>query len=199
MGLERRGWAALRVAAEGVGLAVGVAAVIAGAGVAGVTLYAPPVASHGPLPGAAECTTGYATEAVADRAFAFDGTVTHVGDVRGVGAPTAPMVPVTFEVHTWYHGGPGGARVPVGKGDAGGAGRAGGTAADGDTVTVDLPAPLVGSGVGGARRGPSYGLGTRLLVSGEVDDPATGALTAAGCGFTRYHDVATAAAWASLD
>lgn len=171
MGLERRGWAALRVTAEGFGLVVGVAAVVAGAGVAGVTLYAPPVSSYGPLPGAAQCRADYTPEAVADREFAFDGTVLDVGEVGG--DPELPMVPVTFDVHAWYHGGAG------------------------DTVTVDLPVPLVGSGIGGARRGPSYGPGTRLLVSGEVREQER--LTAAGCGFTRYHDVATAAAWAALD
>lgn len=45
--------------------------------------------------------------------------------------------------------------------------------------------------------GPSYGLGTRLLVSGEPRWGG-GALTDAmawGCGFTRYYDKATADNW----
>lgn len=170
MGLEHRGLSALRAAAEGAGLVLGVAAVIAGAGVVGVAVAAPPVTSQGPLPGVAECGAEYALEAVGERGFAFDGTVAAVGEVTDLGDP---VVPVTFDVHAWYHGG------------------------KGVTVTVDMPAPLRGSGLGGARRGPSYGVGTRLLVSGEAEGLKVP--VALGCGFTRYHDVATAAAWASLD
>lgn len=171
MGFERGGLSALRVVAEGAGLVLGVAAVIAGAGVVGVTVAAPPVTSQGPLPGVAECAGGYVPEALAERAFAFDGTVAAVGQAAD---PDVPVVPVTFEVHGWFHGG---------KGQA---------------VTVDMAAPLVASGLGGARRGPSYGVGTRLLVSGEAPEDAK-VPVAWGCGFTRYHDVATAAAWAALD
>lgn len=174
MGLEHRGWAALRATAEGAGLVVGVAAVIAGAGVVGATVAAP-VSDQGPLRGVAECAAEYTPEAIAERAFAFDGTVLSVGEADRVGEAGEPVVPVRFVVHTWYHGG------------------------DGAMVTVDLPAPLA-AGIGGARRGPVYAVGTRLLVSGEVPEGTPLDLPVAwGCGFTRYHDVATAAAWASVD
>ena len=62
----------------------------------------------------------------------------------------------------------------------------------GETVTVDLqPA-------GGLEDpGPAYGVGSRLLVSGEArwGGVPLAAPIAWGCGFTRYHDAATATAW----
>lgn len=55
-----------------------------------------------------------------------------------------------------------------------------------DTVTVDLQAP-----------GSAYGVGSRLLVSGEArwGGSPLDAPIAWGCGFSRYHDPETAKAW----
>ncbi|MBB5789247.1 hypothetical protein [Jiangella mangrovi] len=55
-----------------------------------------PVTRTGPLPdgGAASCAFAYSRETLAERAFAFDGTVTDIG----AGS-------VTFDVHEWFRGG----------------------------------------------------------------------------------------------
>ncbi|WP_353952143.1 hypothetical protein V6K52_01490 [Knoellia sp. S7-12] len=57
---------------------------------------------------------------------------------------------------------------------------------EGRTFRVDLQAP---SG--------SFGVGSRLLVSGESrwGEPDLAAAIAWGCGFTRYFDAKTAHAW----
>jgi hypothetical protein len=130
----------------------------------------------GPLPegGAASCAELYAPEALTGRAFAFDGVVVEVGpSVSDRGDEGDLDLPgVTFEVREWFSGG-----------------RA-------DTVTVDMQPPTAGNA---APSGPgyAYGIGSRLLVSGEarwggssLEDPI-----AWGCGFTRYYDRETAAAW----
>ena len=112
----------------------------------------------------------YSPGAVAGRSFAFDGTVTAIGPARSnrSGAPL-PLAAVTFRVNEWFLGG------------------------TGDAVTIDLEAPANAS----SDPLPAYGVGTRLLVSGE---PRWGgapldAAIAWGCGFTRYYDPQTAAAW----
>jgi hypothetical protein len=79
---------------------------------------------------------------------------------------------VTFAVHEWWRGGPA------------------------STVTVDLQLSP-GGRTTSEEVSPPYGVGTRLLVSGEDrwgGKPLDDAL-AWGCGFTRYHDRATATAW----
>jgi hypothetical protein len=131
---------------------------------------------RGPLSdgGAASCVESYAPEAVTGRAFAFDGVVVEVGpsvsdrgDEADLGLPG-----VTFEVREWFSGG-----------------RA-------DTVTVDMQTPTTGSA------NPSdpeyaYVIGSRLLVSGEArwgGSPLEYPI-AWGCGFSRYYDPETAAAW----
>jgi hypothetical protein len=117
----------------------------------------------------------YSLTAVARRAFAFDGTVVEIGPARTNRAGAElPLVAVTFHVNQWFHGG------------------------SSASVTVDMTQPITN----GARApideaAPSYGVGTRLLVSGQprwggapLDDPI-----AWGCGFTRYHDTDTAGLW----
>lgn len=140
----------------------------------------------GALPGDAsgDCqgysVVGLAAHLSDEGAFAFDGTVTGVEP----GADLGPEMPrqyaqVTFRVQTWYHGG-----------------------SDG-TVDVLLDGPdSEDSSVS------AYGIGTRLLVSGALasTERASGALTAPAdmawfgfsCGYTRYHDGATAAEWAAI-
>jgi hypothetical protein len=117
---------------------------------------------------------------VAHRAFAFDGTVTHLGpgttdrpgygklDSSGAGRPG--YVAVTFTVNAWFHGG---------------------TSA---RVTTDMTSPATG---GGGEVGPTYGIGSRLLVSGEPrwGGPALRDAIVWGCGFTRYYDAQTASTW----
>ena len=109
-------------------------------------------------------------DSVAGRAFAFDGTVTAIGPARTDREPDSGAVGVRFEVNEWF---------------------AGGRTA---TVVVDMTRPDI---VRVEEMAPAYGVGTRLLVSGEprwggapLDDPI-----AWGCGFTRYYDEATANSW----
>lgn len=139
----------------------------------------------GALPGdaAADCQgyslVGLAGNLTQDDAFAFDGTVTAVepGVDRGPERSRGQAV-VTFRVHSWYSGG------------------------SGSTVDVFFPDP--GYDLDSTA---SYGIGTRLLVSGVLAAARqSGAVTAtddmgyfgSSCGFTRYHDDATAAEWAAV-
>jgi hypothetical protein len=75
---------------------------------------------------------------------------------------------VTFQVGEWFRGGPGA------------------------TTTAILPAPLPPGRVVG-EAGPAVTTGTRLLVSGDA--LGGGRLLARMCGYTRYYDDRTAAAW----
>ncbi len=128
--------------------------------------------STGPLFGSGResCVAEYSPGTVMDLAFAFDGTVVAIGpgftDRPGKGR--LGYAGVTFEVHEWFRGG------------------------DEATITIDLQPP----GAAGEER-PAYAVGTRLLVSGAHRwGGATDAdLLGWGCGFTRYHDPATADAW----
>jgi hypothetical protein len=138
---------------------------------------APHPAGGGALPwGAVEdCVQSYSPEAVAGRAFAFDGTVTAIGPAA-TNRPGAELslAAVTFRVHEWFRGGAG------------------------ETVTVDMDAPRPAGGVSEPAV-PAYAVGTRLLVSGEPrwgGAPLDAAL-AWGCDFTRYYDPQTAAEWAA--
>ena len=131
----------------------------------------------GPLPdsGMASCVEEYRPAAVSRRGFAFDGEVVAIGPSVTGGQPAGQpqdLVGVTFVVNEWFRGG------------------------GGATVVVDMTAPMV-AGEFSTVSAPSYGVGTRLLVSGEsrwggrpLEDPI-----AWSCGFTRYYDPATAAAW----
>lgn len=131
--------------------------------------------AHRPLVGALpdrkelSCVTGYTPDAVATRSFAFDGTV------RAIGAGTTdhPGDRTGYvTVHEWFRGG---------------------RAAH---ATVDMAPPQATVSelrVAGAR----YGIGSRLLVSGEPrwGGPALRDAVAWGCGFTRYYDPHTASSW----
>jgi hypothetical protein len=84
------------------------------------------------------------------------------------GLGALPYLAVTFTVHEWFRGG------------------------DRTTVTVDMLAPRVSSA-----QETSFGIGTRLLVSGGATmgrQPPTGSHRL-GCGFTRYYDQPTAGSW----
>lgn len=135
---------------------------------------AAPSAGHGPLPAdtSASCVEPYDLTTLKRRAFAFDGTVSRTVPVqltaKGGGPPLRGYLAVTFTVHEWFRGG------------------------DPTTVTVDMLGPTASS-----VQETSYGIGTRLLVSGE---PRWGgsplqAPVAWGCGFTRHYDQPTAASW----
>jgi hypothetical protein len=122
----------------------------------------------------ASCVESYAPEAVAARSFAFDGEVVKIGPSvsdRGDGGDL-DLPGVTFDVHEWFKGG------------------------HEDTVTVDMQPPSTDSAPS-EDEGDAYGVGSRLLVSGEarwggaaLDQPIAWA-----CGFTRYYDPETATAW----
>ncbi|MEU8609322.1 hypothetical protein AB0C29_15100 [Actinoplanes sp. NPDC048791] len=129
----------------------------------------------GALPDAANgsCAGGYSPREVARRAFAFDGTVTAIGpvDPDRVHAVRG-YVGVTFTVNEWFSGG------------------------SGPTVTIAMSPPLGGLAAMGYGP-PAYGIGTRLLVSGEHrwGGTTTADAIAWGCGFTRYYDPTTADEW----
>ncbi|WP_305789061.1 hypothetical protein [Symbioplanes lichenis] len=97
-------------------------------------------------------------------------TLSFDGTVTAIAVDTSRDVPtatVTFEVNEWFRGG------------------------SGPTATATMQAPLPPHVLAG-EAGPVYEIGTRLLVSG---DTAAGRATAWGCGYTRYYDDRTAAAW----
>lgn len=126
---------------------------------------------------AAKCAQAYSPAAVSGRAFAFDGTVTDIGPAATHRAGgELDLVRVTFHVHQWFRGGAT------------------------DVVTVDLTPPdVISAEEAIGRGGRTYGVGTRLLVSGE---PRSGGLPldnalAWGCGFTRYYSPSEAAQWAA--
>ncbi|MEV0902931.1 hypothetical protein [Actinoplanes sp. NPDC049802] len=144
---------------------------VSGTALAGAATFGDPpksrsetvTARYGELPDArgADCSAYRSAGDLATRDFAFDGTV------EGIASPATsqpvPYTAVTFTVHEWFRGG------------------------SGNRATVTMMAPL-GTGVYVSEAGPSYMVGTRLLVSGD-------SWVAATCGYTRYYDEATAAAW----
>lgn len=121
------------------------------------------------------CVEAYDLTSLKGRDFAFDGTVSGIAAIQPPQAETdarAGYLAVTFIVHQWFRGG------------------------DQATVTVDM---LPGStqGITSSPEGATFGVGTRLLVSGE---PRFGggplqAPVAWPCGFTRHFDQSTAATW----
>lgn len=131
----------------------------------------PPAAPSGALPGnlAASCVEEYDLTTLKRRAFAFDGTVSRIVPMQPAADGGAP--PAAYRIVTFI----------VHEWFRGG---------DQTTVTVDMLRPGAGSVQG-------YGIGTRLLVSGE---PRWGggplqAPVAWGCDFTRHYDQPTAASW----
>lgn len=137
-------------------------------------LSAEVVSGHGALPGDEQgsCAKEYSPSEVAQRAFAFSGTVRSIGPSRtNRDGMAMPLVSATFHVDQWFKGGAG------------------------QTVIIDIVDPK--GPVRTSDDSPSYSIGTRLLVSGEhrwdVGDPND--LLAWSCGFTRYYDTATAQSW----
>jgi hypothetical protein len=122
---------------------------------------------------ATSCIDSYNDRTIAERSFAFDGTVAAIGpggtDEEGKGM--LDTVAVTFAVNEWFTGG------------------------TDETVTVDLMPPsgdVAGDGT------PAYEVGTRLLVSGEArwgGPPLQDAIAWSCGGFTRYYEPAVADAW----
>lgn len=118
---------------------------------------------------AQSCVESYTPDALARRAFGFDGTVTGIGSVASTAGSPDGYVPVTFKVHRWFRG------------------------SAGATVVIAMPRPEGTSG----EDSPAYRIGSRLLVSGEpryggapLADPVAWA-----CGFTRGYTIDEAAAW----
>jgi hypothetical protein len=127
----------------------------------------------GAVPGAfvASCVETYDLVRLKNREFAFDGTVTQTEVMKSPadGAPALDgYLTVTFHVNEWFRGGAQ------------------------DTVTVDMIGPSLSPD-----QELSYGVGSRLLVTGEprLSGSPLMAAVAWGCGFTHYYDQATAAAW----
>lgn len=148
----------------------------------GTTLVPAPSAGRGALPlggVALRCVESYNLQTLQNRAFAFDGTVVSIGPERynRVAGPAGDpgYLGVTFKVNGWFRGG------------------------SQATVTVDMLSPtkeLINDGSISSQKA-SYGIGSRLLVSGEprwgglpLQDPVGWA-----CGFTRYYDQQTADSW----
>ena len=133
----------------------------------------PTAGLKGPLPGdeTTSCVSEYGRKTLVQQRFAFDGVVVKIGESVSDRGDSADLGQpgVTFRVMRWYAGG------------------------DGDQVTVDMPgAPSIDGAV-------AYGIGSRLLVSGQ---PRWGGTAlkypiAWSCGFTRYHDPTTATEWKS--
>ncbi len=129
----------------------------------------------GPLPdgGGGSCVESYSTDTLADRSFAFDGIVLATGSsVSEEGDESDLELPsATFEVREWYVGG------------------------TDDQVTVDMqtvtPSPEV------PEPAVAYGIGSRLLISGEPrwGGSSLDAPIAWGCEFSRYYDEKTATTW----
>jgi hypothetical protein len=131
----------------------------------------------GPLPedGLKSCVEAYQPATVAHRAFAFDGVVVDIGPAHSnrSGLGYLDLAGVTFAVGEWFFGG------------------------TGPTVTIDMDPPLAGAQYGPAEFFHSYGIGSRLLVSGEPrwGGSPLNAPIAWSCGFTRYYDQQTAQSW----
>ena len=123
---------------------------------------------------AVRCVDQYSPRALRDRAFAFDGVVVDIGGAGSnrPGKGYLELAAVTFTVEEWFYGGAG------------------------TEVIIDM-APPADPTVPSGESVPSYGIGFRLLVSGEPrwGGSALEDAIAWGCGFTRYYDSATAATW----
>jgi predicted small secreted protein len=125
---------------------------------------------------AASCAESYSPARVAERAFAFDGTITTIGPGRTRKRPATGVSSrraVTFHVNVWFTGG------------------------TDDTAVVDMTQPTLLPSQQ-ERMLPTYAVGTRLLVTGEPDSPGPTMHEAVawGCGFTHYYSPDTASQWA---
>ena len=135
----------------------------------------PPTAAgrSGALPDSrmADCMPPESLAAVAALSMSFDGTVTAIVEDARTTSVDLRNATVTFKVNEWFRGG------------------------SGATATAVMQAPLPPD-VLVSEAGPAYTVGTRLLVSGEaIGGQRSGRLQAWSCGYTRYHDEQTAAAW----
>ncbi len=137
-----------------------------------------PGPGQGPIsPGlsSASCVEQYDRATLKNRAFAFDGTVSRLAPMPPTADGSAALPgysAVTFKVHEWFRGG------------------------DQATVTVDMMSPQSAGAVSSVE-GLAYGVGSRLLVSGEprYGGSPLNAPIAWGCGFTRTYDRSTAETW----
>ena len=134
---------------------------------------APSTTAHGDVFGSGtqlSCVDEYSPQTLSQRGFAFDGTVLSVGGSAAATAEPDLYVPVVFRVNRWYRGG------------------------HGTRITVAMFPPSVATSAGNA----VYGVGSRLLVSGEsrsgAADPLTDPVSWA-CGFTRWYADADARTW----
>ena len=132
------------------------------------------VSGRGALPedGHASCAKEYSPTEVSKGAFAFSGTVRAIGPGRtNRGGAQMPLVSATFSVDRWFKGGAG------------------------QIVSIDIVDPSPAHAPEGPS--PSFGIGTRLLVSGahRWDEETPDDLLAWACGFTRYYDPTTADRW----
>lgn len=176
----------IQLAAIAVAIAVVGLAALASTGVLGSRSESPPVASSPTGPSqqtqsaerqgdvfgtgiAVSCVEEYRPQTVANRRFAFDGTVIAIGERSSAAEVGDPYVPVTFTVNRWFRGGAG------------------------DRVTIAMFPPDAVTTVDNT----TYSVGSRLLVSGEprsggapIDDPVAWA-----CGFTRWYNQADAQTW----
>lgn len=115
------------------------------------------------------CVEEYSLTTLANRAFAFDGTVTEIESPEDTSPGSTAYALVTFEVHEWFR--------PDGP----------------NQVSVEMNPPGIDSSLPSA----DYALGSRLLISGEprwggepLDDPIVWS-----CGFSRTHSMEAAEGW----
>ncbi len=114
------------------------------------------------------CAEEYTPAATGQRAFAFDGEVTEIGNDPAP-AHASSHRRVTFAVNEWF----------AGKG--------------GERVTVEMMAPSAVTSIDNV----AFEVGARLLVSGEGrwDGEGLGSPVAWSCGFTRLHTAEEASLW----
>lgn len=134
-----------------------------------------PQSSSQPLKAAApaSCAFEYREATLSQRGFAFDGTVLSIGNPPLSSGSPDLFVPVQFAVSQWF------------KGDGP------------DTFTVQMSPPIAVTSVDQSALSPQWGVGSRLLISGESQYGA-GVLVdpvAWMCGFSRTYDSSTASQW----
>ncbi len=120
------------------------------------------------------CVETYDRTTLDSRAFAFDGTVTNIGDRVGAGDD---YLEVTFEVHEWFRG------------------------AGPSEIAVQMWPPAEVSSVEvSSVEMTTYETGTRLLVAGEPrwDGEPLESPVAWACGFTRTHSDEVADTWRAV-
>lgn len=150
------------------------AAVVATVLVGGIWMTSPtiPVTTSpgmtGALPQSASqsCVYEYSAKTLAERDWAADVTVEEIKLRRGASWESAQVI---MRVNAWYRGG--------GDGST-------------STMSVTMPSPWTAEDAP-----PAYGIGTRLLASGDRSDATTWGWA---CGFTRYYDEASALNWKSI-